>query len=132
MKIRHFVFVSLILTAASITALLICLPQNKDLPPLIMLNFFLMMQAAGSWILTLIAAMIRLIKKKNLAGLKSYRICILIQIIISGILGIIFLITEKAFAGSSAQWIVTYLFPLQIITYLILRGIGNKKNNQDG
>lgn len=129
MKVRRFFLLSFLLTILMFGVMIPSLLVPKEIDALIMLNVAFMLFAAGSWLLTIADLFMLLTLRPYLPGLKSYRILSLIFIIAAAVFGIVSVIREKGFTGSSAEMMLLYLIPFLIIVYVLLDIIERKRNN---
>ena len=128
MKVKRFFLISFLLTILMFGVMIPSLLVPKEIDALIMLNVAFMLFAAGSWLLTIVDLFMLLTLRPYLPGLKSYRILSLILMIAAAVFGIVSVIREKGFTGSSAEMILLYLIPLLIIVYVLLDIIERKRN----
>ena len=128
MKVRRFFLLSFLLTILMFGVMIPSLLVPKEIDALIMLNLAFMLFATGSWLLTIVDLFMLLTLRPYLPGLKSYRILSLILMIAAAVFGIVSVIREKGFTGSSAEMILLYLIPLLIIVYVLLDIIERKRN----
>ncbi|MCR4640668.1 MAG: hypothetical protein K5697_01395 [Lachnospiraceae bacterium] len=128
MKVKRFFLISFLLTILMFGVMIPSLLVPKEIDALIMLNLAFMLFAAGSWLLTIVDLFMLLTLRPYLPGLKSYRILSLILMIAAAVFGIVSVIREKGFTGSSAEMILLYLIPLLIIVYVLLDIIERKRN----
>ncbi len=127
MKVKKFFLVSFLLTLLTFGVMIPSLLLPKEIDALIMLNMGFMVYAAGSWLLTFIDLFMLLTLRPYLPGLKSYRYLSLVIAAAAVVFGIISVIREHGFTGSSAEMIILYLIPLLIIVYVLLDIIERKK-----
>ena len=130
MKVKKFFLVSFLLTLLTFGVMIPSLLLPKEIDALIMLNMGFMLYAAGSWLLTFADLFMLLTLRPYLPGLKSYRYLSLIIAVAAVIFGIVSVIREHGFVGSSAEMILLYLIPLLIIVYVLLDIIERKKVKQ--
>ena len=130
MKVRRFFLLSFLLTILMFGVMIPSLLVPKEIDALIMLNVAFMLFAAGSWLLTIADLFMLLTLRPYLPGLKSYRILSLIFIIAAAVFGIVSVIREKGFTGSSAEMMLLYLIPFLIIVYVLLDIIERKRKKK--
>ena len=130
MKVKKFFLVSFLLTLLTFGVMIPSLLLPKEIDALIMLNMGFMLYAAGSWLLTFADLFMLLTLRPYLPGLKSYRYLSLVIAVVAVVFGIVSVIREHGFIGSSAEMILLYLIPLLIIVYVLLDIIERKKVKQ--
>ena len=127
MKVRRFALISFLLTLLLVAGVAAGLMFKEDYDIVIMLNLFIAVEAAGSWILTMINICLYLFNRPDLPGMKSYCILQIVMLVFTIIAGVYSMIMEKGFKGSSAEMMLIYLIPLLILLFLVLTMIEKKR-----
>ena len=127
MKVKRFFLVSFLLTLLTFGVMIPSVLLPKEIDALIMLNLAFMLYAVGSWLLAFADLFMLLTLRPYLPGLKSYRILSLIFAVAAVVFGVVSVIREHGFKGSSAEMMVLYLIPILIIVYVLLDIIERKR-----